>query len=147
MCGNATLCPDMLIFRFSFGSRTFAIVSTIGLGFLLLEFLDDTLFLTALEFIIERSSKHVESTQSVGKNSNGGTGHPLSVHEKLRVAFYLGIIVRFGGSSTVVLFGSLGFVIHKFENLNASIRVIGIILFTALYLTISNSPVIRIGRN
>lgn len=106
-------------------------------------FLDGILFLTALGFIGEGLSKYVE-TESVEKHSNGWAGNLQSVCKKLKLAFHVGIIVLFEGSGALVFFGSWDFLIREFAYLNVFMRVVGIILFTALYLTISGSSVVRV---
>ena len=122
-------------------AKVFAMTGILGVGLLI--FMDGVLFVLALRFIVEGLSKHLKKTQISESNAGRGEGSLHMVHRRLSMASHIGIISLFGGSGTMVFFGSWDFLFRKFAYLAVIMRLIGIILFATLYATISGSPVMK----
>ena len=117
-------------------AREFAMTFIIGIGVLV--FLYGLFFLAALKFMVAELTSHLEK-YSFLETSNEVDNLP-TVCRRLKTAYYLGGTILIAGSTIMILFGSLDILLRKYAYLGVAIRLISLIAFTILFISISGAP-------
>ena len=117
-------------------ARQFAMTFMIGIGVLV--FLYGLFFLTALNFMVAELTSHLEK-YSFLETSNEVDNLP-TVCRRLKVAYYVCGTILIAGSTIMILFGSLEVLLQKYAYLSVAIRLISLIVFVILFISISGAP-------
>ena len=117
-------------------ARQFAMTFMIGIGVLV--FLYGLFFLAALNFMVAELTSHLEK-YSFLETSNEVDNLP-TVCRRLKVAYYVCGTILIAGSTIMILFGSSRDFFRKYAYFSVGIRLIGLIVFTILFISISGAP-------
>ena len=117
-------------------ARPFAHTFIIGIGVLALIY--GIFFLTALRFMIAELSSHIKNFNFLDFSTEVDN-LPL-VCRRLKVVYYSCSLFLVGGSGLMILFGSWEYLFRNFAYLSVVARLIVLIVFTVLYISISGTP-------
>ena len=117
-------------------ARPFAHTFIIGIGVLTLIY--GIFFLTALRYMIAELSSHIKKINFLDFTTEVGN-LPL-VCRRLKVVYYCCSTFLVGGSGIMILFGSWDYLFRKYAYLSVVARLIVLIIFTLLYISISGTP-------